>query len=124
MTRAERTRYPEQFTQIGQDTLLKEIKASQQSNLPMQLNYQVLFTEERVPIHMETDLVPVRMAHTWKDHIVRMIEHMTDPFLEIPEYYRQYVLSIYGDTDYPEQSWDVGAELESIGLYLETQQSS
>lgn len=78
MVRAERTRYPEQFTSIGNQTLLKEITASQQTNLPQQLNYQALFTEERVPLHIETSLVPLRMAHTWKDHIHRMIEHMTD----------------------------------------------
>lgn len=74
--RAERTMYPEEFISAGIETINKEIVATQGPNVPQQLDYTSLFTDEEcIPIHSSTGLVPNNTIRTWKKNLTAMIHH-------------------------------------------------
>jgi hypothetical protein len=71
--RAERTQYPDDFVQAGQETLNKELKATQLPNYPQQLNYIGLFTEYPTHIHRELEDIPEKVHYLWKGHLASVI---------------------------------------------------
>jgi hypothetical protein len=87
MVRAEKTNFRSEFLVVGDENLMKEIKTSQEKNIPQQSNYRGFFTHLREPVHMETGLVPLRSIHLWKDHLRTMHEHFEDPKTVLTPHY-------------------------------------
>jgi hypothetical protein len=87
--RAEVTEYPSEFVSVGNDTMDKELKASQQKNLPQALNYAPLFTEYSGRIHEEVNVTPSSTIYLWKRHMDRFSQHFTDPKTVILPHYNR-----------------------------------
>lgn len=93
---------------------MKEIQASQQTNLPQSINYSGLFTNIPAPFHIETALVPYETIRMWQLQLEQLRSSYTNE--KVPFFYNDYVRLSYGDSDYPDSIWDRGIELESLGI--------
>lgn len=99
--RAERTAFPDEFLLIGQETIQKEMKATQQPDRGQCLDYTSLFTDNPSAIHSEVGLVPTRTIYLWKKHISsmrRLYNHETH--LVFPHYNGRKTVSLPTQNEY------------------------
>jgi hypothetical protein len=76
--RAEATIFPEEFRKAGDETIAKEILASLEPNTQQALDYRGIFTDEKVPVHIELNLFPERTSLLWKSQIRRICQYYTN----------------------------------------------
>jgi len=85
--RAERTLFPDEFRQVGEETIRKELQAGIHPNVDIQLDYRGIFTDDKIPIHKELEPFPERVAFLWKTQIRRITSiYAKDTFLLFPTY--------------------------------------
>lgn len=76
--RAESTYFRSEFLSLLDESAIKEISASQQGDVTMQLNYRPLFTQdESEGIHLEIDRFPKKTVLMWQHHLASAIEHFS-----------------------------------------------
>jgi hypothetical protein len=76
--KAETTMFPDKFQKVGDDTINKEIRATLLPNAPQALDYRGIFTEDKIPMHIEQGFFSERVAHLWKTQLRRLASMYSD----------------------------------------------
>jgi hypothetical protein len=105
MVRSEQTIFPDEFLNIATQGMDKELKASQQNDLPQELNYSGLFTEILEEIHEGINIIPTRTFQVWKTHLATIKEHFSKPSsIILPHYNKKKNVSYETQDEYYTQS--------------------
>lgn len=101
MVRAEQTVFPAEFLEIGTQGMDKEVKSSQQQDLPQELNYRGLFTEALESIHEGINVIPTQTFQLWKTHLATIKNHLSkSSTIILPHYNKRKNVSYETQDEY------------------------